>query len=124
MDWLISTASAQAAGAPAGGGLGMLLPMVLMIVVFYFLVAHALHLDMTFWDLAVIVPMSFVVQMLPISVNGFGIREATFAFYFSRIGQPLEHALLVSLVPTALIRSPVTATACMRRDRSGRPRCS
>ena len=73
------------------------------IVVFYFLVAHALRLDMTFWDLAVIVPMSFVVQMLPVSVNGFGIREATFAFYFSRIGQPLENALLVSLVPTALI---------------------
>ena len=59
--------------------------------------------DMTFWDLAVIVPMSFVVQMLPVSVNGFGIREATFAFYFTRIGQPLEHALLVSLVPTALM---------------------
>ena len=73
------------------------------IVVFYFIVAHALRLDMTFWDLAVIVPMSFIVQMLPVSVNGFGIREATFAFYFSRIGQPLEHALLVSLVPTALI---------------------
>ena len=73
------------------------------IVVFYFIVAHALRLDMTFWDLAVIVPMSFVVQMLPVSVNGFGIREATFAFYFTRIGQPLEHALLVSLVPTALI---------------------
>jgi uncharacterized membrane protein YbhN (UPF0104 family) len=73
------------------------------IVVFYFIVAHALSLDMTFWDLAVIVPMSFVVQMLPISVNGFGIREATFAFYFTRIGQPLENALLVSLVPTALI---------------------
>jgi len=72
------------------------------IVVFYFIVAHALSLDMTFWDLAVIVPMSFVVQMLPISVNGFGIREATFAFYFTRIGQPLENALLVSLVPTAL----------------------
>jgi uncharacterized membrane protein YbhN (UPF0104 family) len=72
------------------------------IVVFYFIVAHALSLDMTFWDLAVIVPMSFVVQMLPVSLNGFGIREATFAFYFTRIGQPLEHALLVSLVPTAL----------------------
>jgi preprotein translocase subunit YajC len=37
MDWLISTASAQATGAPAGSGLGMMLPMVLMIVVFYFL---------------------------------------------------------------------------------------
>jgi uncharacterized membrane protein YbhN (UPF0104 family) len=73
------------------------------IVVFYFIVAHALRLDMTIWDLAVIVPLSFVVQMLPVSVNGFGIREATFAFYFTRIGQPLEHALLVSLVPTALV---------------------
>jgi uncharacterized membrane protein YbhN (UPF0104 family) len=73
------------------------------IVTFYFIVAHALSLDMSFWDLAVIVPMSFVVQMLPVSMNGFGIREATFAFYFTRIGQPLEHALLISLVPTALI---------------------
>ena len=54
-----------------------------MIVVFYFAVAHALRLDMTFWDLAVIVPISFIVQMLPVSMNGFGIREATFAFYFT-----------------------------------------
>jgi uncharacterized membrane protein YbhN (UPF0104 family) len=73
------------------------------IVVFYFIVAYALHLNMAFWDLAVIVPMSFVVQLLPLSVNGFGLREATFALYFQRVGQPLEAALLVSLVPTALI---------------------
>ena len=43
-------------------------------------------------DLAVIVPMSFVVQMLPVSVNGFGVREATFSFYFTRIGLPIESA--------------------------------
>ena len=42
--------------------------------------------------------MSFVVQMLPVSVNGFGVREATFSFYFTRIGQPIESALLISLV--------------------------
>jgi uncharacterized membrane protein YbhN (UPF0104 family) len=74
-----------------------------LLVVFYFVVGHALQLNMTFWDLAVIVPVTFVVQMLPLSVNGFGLREATFAFYFTRIGQPLESALLVSLVATALI---------------------
>jgi uncharacterized membrane protein YbhN (UPF0104 family) len=73
------------------------------IVVFYVIVAYALHLNLAFLDLAVIVPMSFVVQMLPLSVNGFGVREATFALYFQRVGQPLESALLVSLVPTALI---------------------
>ncbi len=72
-------------------------------VVFYFIVSIALHLNMTIWDLAVIVPISFVVQMLPLSVNGFGLREATFALYFKAVGQPLESALLISLVPTALI---------------------
>jgi hypothetical protein len=89
------------------------------IVVFYFLVAQALRLDITFWDLAVIVPMSFVVQMLPVSLNGFGLREATFAFYFTRIGQPLEHALLVSLVPTALMMLFSLTGAAVYVSRSG-----
>jgi len=72
-------------------------------VVFYFAVAYALHLDVALSDLAVVVPISFVVQMLPVSVNGFGVREATFSFYFSRIGHPIASALLVSLVAQALI---------------------
>jgi len=73
------------------------------LVVFYFVVAYALHLNVSMWDLAVIVPVSFVVQLLPVSVNGFGVREATFTFYFARIGQPIESALLVSLVAQALV---------------------
>jgi len=51
----------------------------------------------------VIVPVSFIVQMVPLSVNGFGIREATFGFYFTRLGLPLESALVVSFVGAALI---------------------
>jgi uncharacterized membrane protein YbhN (UPF0104 family) len=73
------------------------------IVLFFFTVAYALHLQVTLWDLAVIVPLSFVVQMLPVSVNGFGVREATFAFYFRRIGLPIESAVLMSLVAAALV---------------------
>jgi len=73
------------------------------IVVFYFIVSSALHLNVSMWDLAVIVPLSFVVQLLPVSVNGFGVREATFTFYFARIGQPIESALLVSLVSQGLV---------------------
>ena len=41
--------------------------------------------------------------MLPVSMNGFGVREATFGFYFTRLGLPLESALLVSFVGAALI---------------------
>ena len=89
-------------GALAGCFGGAVLVQILS-VVFYVIVAYALQLNMTFWDLAVIVPVSFVVQMLPVSVNGLGLREATFTFYFLRLGVPRESALLVSLVPTALI---------------------
>ena len=72
-------------------------------VVFYAAVAYALHIAIGPWDLAVIVPLSFVIQMVPVSINGFGVREAAFTLYFSRLRLPIESALLVSLVPTALV---------------------
>ena len=40
--------------------------------------------------------------MLPVSVNGFGVREATFSFYFARVGLPIESAVLLSLVAAAI----------------------
>ena len=73
------------------------------IVVFYFVVAYALGLNVSLWDLTVVVPLSLVIQMLPVSISGFGVREATFSFYFTRIGQSREAALLVSLVGQTLI---------------------
>jgi len=73
------------------------------LVLFYAAVAHALRLDVPFWDLAVVIPMSFVVQLLPVSVGGFGVREAFFSYYFHRIGQPIEDAVLLSLVAQALL---------------------
>ncbi|HET7620019.1 MAG TPA: lysylphosphatidylglycerol synthase transmembrane domain-containing protein [Gemmatimonadaceae bacterium] len=74
-----------------------------ILVGFYLAVAHSMHIPVGFAELAVIVPISFIVQMLPVSLNGFGVREATFGFYFSRLGLPLEAALLVSFVGAALV---------------------
>ena len=90
-------------------------------VVFYVAVADALHLDVALWDLAVIVPVSFVVQMLPVSVNGFGVREATFSLYFTRIGHPIASAVLLSLVGQALIIafSLLGAAVYVSRSRHG-----
>jgi hypothetical protein len=36
-------------------------------------------------------------------MNGFGVREATFAYYFTRIGLSIEQALLVSFVGAAMM---------------------
>jgi len=74
-----------------------------ILVGFYLAIARSMHIPVGFAELAVIVPVSFIVQMIPLSVNGFGIREATFGFYFTRLGLPLESALLVSFMGAALI---------------------
>jgi glycosyltransferase 2 family protein len=74
-----------------------------ILVGFYLAIARSMHIPVGFAELAVIVPVSFIVQMIPLSVNGFGVREATFGFYFTRLGLPLESALLVSFMGAALI---------------------
>jgi uncharacterized membrane protein YbhN (UPF0104 family) len=92
-----------------------------LIASFYFAVAHALRIPVTPWDLAVIVPLSLLVQMLPVSVNGFGVREATFSFYFTRLGLPIESAILLSLVAAALtmFHSLSGAAIYVTRNRAG-----
>jgi uncharacterized membrane protein YbhN (UPF0104 family) len=75
----------------------------LTIVLFYAAAARALTIPIPLAHLAVLIPLSFIVQMAPISVNGFGVREATFTVYFSRIGLPIESAMALSLVGAALL---------------------
>jgi len=74
-----------------------------VLVAFYFAVARSMGIDVPIADLAVIVPVSFVVQMLPVSLNGLGVREATFKLYFAQIGLPAASALAVSLMGAALV---------------------
>jgi hypothetical protein len=74
-----------------------------LLVAFYAAVAHSIGVTISPWHMAVIVPMSFLVQMIPVSVNGFGLREATFSFYFTRLGLPIEAALVVSLLGAGLV---------------------
>jgi glycosyltransferase 2 family protein len=75
----------------------------LLLVGFYAAVAHAIGVHISPWHMAVVVPVSFLVQMLPLSVNGFGLREATFSFYFARLGLPIEAALVISLLGAGLV---------------------
>ncbi len=74
-----------------------------VLVAFYAAIARSMAIPIGVAELSVIVPMTLIVQMLPVSMNGFGVREATFGFYFSRLGLPLESALLVSFMGAALI---------------------
>jgi uncharacterized membrane protein YbhN (UPF0104 family) len=73
------------------------------LVAFYAAIARSMHIPVGIGSLAFIVPVTFIIQMAPVSMNGFGVREATFGFYFMRLGLPLEAALVVSFVGAALM---------------------
>jgi uncharacterized protein (TIRG00374 family) len=73
------------------------------IVLFYAAIARALQIPIPIGHLAILILISSIVQMLPLSIAGFGVREATFSFYFSRLALPLESALALSFMGAALI---------------------
>lgn len=75
----------------------------LTLVAFYLAVAHSANIHVPVVHLAVLVPLSFVIQMLPVSMNGLGVREATFSYYFRMLGLPAESALVLSLLGAATI---------------------
>lgn len=69
----------------------------------YAAVARALHLTVHPLDIALIVPLASLIQAVPISFNGIGLREAAFTVLFGRAGVPPEAALLLSLEATAVV---------------------
>lgn len=92
----------QAPGALLGCFVGAVMVQTVL-VGFYLAIAYSLRIPVGFAELAVIVPTTFIVQMIPLSMNGFGVREATFGFYFTHLGLPLESALLISFMGAAVI---------------------
>jgi len=85
------------------GALGGALLVQGVIVVFYTLTARSLSVPLPLVLAGVLVPVAIVVQMVPVSINGFGVREAVFSFFFARFGLSIEAAVAVSLLGTALI---------------------
>ena len=92
----------QAPGALAGCFAGAVLVQALL-VAFYAAVAHGIGVPVSPWHMAVIVPISFLAQLVPVSVNGFGVREAVFSYYFAQVGAPVEGGLVVSLLGAGLV---------------------
>jgi len=50
-----------------------------LLIVYHLAVVYALNIPIGIWDLAIIVPLSSVVQMVPVSLNGFGSTGGIFA---------------------------------------------
>lgn len=55
-------------------------------------------IDVPWLDLLVIITLISVITMIPVSLNGIGVREAGYVFFFQRLGVPDEISLSVSLL--------------------------
>jgi uncharacterized protein (TIRG00374 family) len=85
------------------GAFGAAIVVQVAIVAFYLLTAKGLSVPLPMLLGAVLIPVSLAVQMAPISINGFGVREAVFAFFFRRFGLPPDAAVALSLVSTGMV---------------------
>lgn len=73
-----------------------------IVIAVVFLNARALALDVPFAAVAVFVPLVSLAGMVPISVNGLGVREALYILLFGRIGVPAETAVSLALLYLAV----------------------
>jgi glycosyltransferase 2 family protein len=73
-----------------------------LVIAVVFLNARALSLDVPLSAVAVFVPLVSLAGMVPVSVNGLGVREALYILLFGKIGVSAELAVSLALLYLAV----------------------
>ncbi len=63
-----------------------------------FLLARALGIPVTFWDMLLVMPAVILAATLPVSFGGWGVREGALVLLLGRCGVPAGQALALSLL--------------------------
>lgn len=74
-----------------------------LVVCYFYAVAQGLRVALPLGAAFLIVPLCTLVQAIPISFNGWGLRESVFAVYFAQVGLSRDSALAFSLVGAGLM---------------------
>jgi len=70
---------------------------------YYISIARALRIPLPVSAAFLMVPLCTLLQAVPISFNGWGLREGLFTVYFAQVGLPRESALAFSIVGAGLM---------------------
>lgn len=90
-----------------------------LVVWYYYDVAQSLRIGLPLSACFLIVPLCSLVQTIPISFNGWGLRESVFILYFGQLGLSRDSALALSLVGAGLILLLSLSGAVVWTSRSG-----
>lgn len=77
--------------------LGVSIPFTLNLIFVQFSIARALSVDLPLAVFGLFVPVIAILNLLPISFNGLGVREGAYLFLFTPIGVASESAISMSL---------------------------
>jgi hypothetical protein len=72
------------------------------VVFINYLYSQALGMEITILELFMIVPLIYITDMIPLSINGIGVRDSAYAFFFAALGYVPEHAFALSLLVLAM----------------------
>lgn len=73
-----------------------------LLIVHFWLIQFAFGQDVPFVTFLVVVPLVFCVMMLPIGINGLGVREGAFVWLMRHAGMQADAALAISLATYAV----------------------
>lgn len=68
-----------------------------MVVLINVLIIEALGLNVPVSLVFLFIPIILALTMLPVSMNGLGVREMAYAYFFTRVGVSTEEAVTVSI---------------------------
>ena len=90
----------------------------LLIVLFSFLVGRALGLTVPLRYFLLCVPFTVIISLVPISINGLGVRESGYVFLLAKIGTSGSQAVSLSLLiyGLSLLASVVGGIAYISRS--------
>jgi glycosyltransferase 2 family protein len=92
-----------------------------LVVCYFYTVAHGLRIPLGLSACFLMVPLCSLVQALPISFNGWGVREGLFIVYFGQVGLARDSALAFSLVGAGLVVLLSLSGAVVWAGRSSAP---
>jgi uncharacterized protein (TIRG00374 family) len=73
----------------------------LNVILYYFLIGRALHLQIDFLDYFIFIPIVLLIQTIPVTINGLGLREGSYIAIFKYYGILPQTAFSFSLIEVA-----------------------
>ena len=68
------------------------------VIVHFFFIGKALHLDISFIDYFIFIPIVLLIQLIPITINGLGLREGAYVVFLQYYGHTSDTAVSFALI--------------------------